>query len=125
MLATYTEDFYAGMPALTVNNYGNGKAYYQAFRDDGAFSDMLVSRLLCECGINGVFSEKMPEGVTAHSRTDGKNTYIFIQNFTNEEKNIETERELLNSENNERVSGIVTLKAYETMILTEFFENTT
>ena len=124
VLATYTEDFYAGMPALTVNNYGNGKAYYQAFRDDGAFSDMLVSRLLCECGINGVFSGKMPDGVTAHSRTDGKNTYIFIQNFTNEEKNIETERELLNSENNERVSGIITLKAFETMILTEFSENT-
>lgn len=113
------------MPALTVNNYGNGKAYYQVFRDDGAFSDMLFSRLLCECGINGVFSGKMPDGVTAHSRTDGKNTYIFIQNFTNEEKNIETERELLNSENNERVSVIITLKAYETMILTEFFENTT
>ena len=124
VLATYTEDFYAGMPALTVNNYGEGKAYYQAFRDDGAFADMVVSRLLYECGIDGAFAGKMPEGVTAHSRTDGEKTYIFIQNFTKEEKNIETERELLNVENNTKVSGKISLKAYETLILTEFSDNT-
>ena len=80
--------------------------------------------MLCECGIDGAFLGKMPEGVTAHSRTDGEKTYIFIQNFTKEEKNVETERELLNSENNTKVSGKISLKAYETMILTEFSENT-
>ena len=28
VLATYASDFYAGRPALTVNQYGRGKAYY-------------------------------------------------------------------------------------------------
>lgn len=27
-LAFYDEDFYRGMPTLTVNDYGQGKAYY-------------------------------------------------------------------------------------------------
>ena len=117
VLATYTEDFYAGMPALTVNNYGGGKAYYQAFRDDGTFADAVVSRLLCECGIVGDFPEKLPEGVTAHSRTDGENTYIFIQNFTDEEKSIETRCELINTENNARITENIRLNKYETLIL--------
>ena len=84
MLATYAEEFYAGMPALTVNNYGNGKAYYQAFRDDGAFADMLVSRLPKGCGISGAFDGELPEGVTAHSRTDGENTFSEVLNYMDE-----------------------------------------
>ena len=32
VLATYKTDFYAGMPALTVNSYGAGRVYYLAAR---------------------------------------------------------------------------------------------
>src|SRR5690606_22993828 len=36
VLATYQHDFYAGMPAITVNQFGSGQAYYIAFRTDEA-----------------------------------------------------------------------------------------
>lgn len=36
-LAQYGSDFYAGRPALTVNQLGDGKAYYIASRNDQAF----------------------------------------------------------------------------------------
>jgi len=39
ILATYQEDFYKDMPALTCNDYGKGKAYYIAFRDTGKFTE--------------------------------------------------------------------------------------
>lgn len=39
VLATYKDDFYAGRPALTVNSFGKGKAYYIAFRNNGDFLD--------------------------------------------------------------------------------------
>ena len=31
------DDFYAGMPVLTCNSFGTGKAYYVATRSDGEF----------------------------------------------------------------------------------------
>ena len=37
VLAVYKDDFYAGRPALTVNSYGKGKAYYIAFRNNDDF----------------------------------------------------------------------------------------
>lgn len=117
VLARYTEDFYAGMPALTANGYGNGKAYYQAFRDDGAFADMLVSRLLKGCGISGAFDGELPEGVTAHSRTDGENTYVFVQNFSDNEKKIETKSEWVNTETKEKTTENIVVKPLQTLII--------
>ena len=105
------------MPALTVNSYGSGKAYYQAFRDGGAFADMLVSELLKECGIGGAFDGELPEGVTAHSRTDGENTYVFIQNFTTEKKTIKTECHWMNAENGHSIKDEFTVSSYQTLIL--------
>ena len=117
VLARYTEDFYADMPGLTVNGYGSGKAYYQAFRDDGTFADMLVSRLLKECGISGAFDGELPEGVTAHSRTDEDGTYVFIQNFTTEEKTVKTEYRWINAENGHSIKDKLTVSSYQTLIL--------
>ena len=116
-LAAYSQDFYSGMPALTVNEYGKGKAYYQAFRDDGTFADMLVSRLLKECGISGALDGKLPEGVTAHSRSDGENTYVFVQNFSDNEKKIETKSEWINAESKEKVTENIVVKPLQTLIL--------
>lgn len=36
-LATYEEDFYAGQPALTVNHYAAGAAYYLAAKAEDGF----------------------------------------------------------------------------------------
>ncbi|GAE92233.1 beta-galactosidase [Gracilibacillus boraciitolerans JCM 21714] len=38
-------DFYAGRPALTVNNFGEGKAYYIASRNDHAFQQAFYQQL--------------------------------------------------------------------------------
>ncbi len=87
VLACYAKDFYSGRPALTVNGFGKGKAYYQAFRDDGDFKNEVFAKLIKElklktaipCGHNG-----LPSGVTAHTRTDGVSTYLFVQNYSEE-----------------------------------------
>ncbi len=117
VLAVYSQDFYSGMPALTVNKYGKGRAYYQAFRDEGEFTDRLVSQLLKECSIGSVFDGELPEGVTAHARTDGDSTYAFIQNFTYSEKTLETKTEWLNAESGEKINGSIVLKPLQTLIL--------
>jgi beta-galactosidase len=39
-LATYEQDFYAGRPAVTVNGFGNGRAFYLAARTEERFLDL-------------------------------------------------------------------------------------
>lgn len=53
VLAAYEEDFYAGMPALTVNERGRGKAYYVAGRFEAAFLDALYGKILADAGVPG------------------------------------------------------------------------
>ena len=78
---------------------------------------MLVSRLLKECGISGAFDGELPEGVTAHSRTDEDGTYVFIQNFTTEEKTVKTEYRWINAENGHSIKDKLTVSSYQTLIL--------
>lgn len=82
VLATYNSEFYAGMPAATVNSYGKGKAYYQAFRDTGAFWDDMASRILAELGIESTLKVDLPEGVCAHKRGADGVEYLFVQNYS-------------------------------------------
>lgn len=81
-LAVYGEDFYAGRPALTVNQLGAGKAYYIASRNDSAFTNDLLARIVEQEGIKRVLDSELPKSVTAQMRTDGTNDYVFLSNFS-------------------------------------------
>jgi len=80
-LGVYAKDFYAGMPAFTVNSYGKGKAYYQAFRDTGEFWEDVVLGILTELNIPSTLSCLPLMGITAHKRTSGKTEYLFLENY--------------------------------------------
>ncbi len=118
VLGTYREDFYAGEPALTVNTYGKGRAYYIAFRDTGDLTDDLTARLLAECGIASDFDGTLPAGVTAHSRTDGENLFVFLQNYSTATAETETAHAWTTVEDATPITGKITLAPYETLILT-------
>ncbi len=81
VLARYNKEFYKGLPAYTVNAYGKGKAYYQAFRDMEDFTDSAMEAIIKELGIKSAIEQALPEGVTAHTRTDGKTVYLFVENY--------------------------------------------
>ncbi len=82
VLAAYGQDFYAGMPALTCNDFGMGQAYYIAARTEQAFLDGFYSRLADDLGIARAVPGPLPEGVTVQVRTDGACDYLFAMNFT-------------------------------------------
>jgi len=117
VLATYDSDFYAGMPAATVNGYGKGFAYYVAFRDTGDFTDRLVAQVLEKAGITSEFDGKLPYGVTAHSRADTGKTYVFLQNYTYEPQSVQTGITWTDVETGETVSGTMQLQPLQTRIL--------
>jgi len=87
VLAKYSQDFYAGMPALTRNEYGKGRAYYQAFRDTGDFKDMVFKALIEELSLATAIpvpENGLPYAVSAHKRTDGETEYLFVENYSEE-----------------------------------------
>ena len=117
VLATYTTDFYAGMPALTVNRYGKGCAYYLAFRDTGDFTDTVTARILAECGIASDFDGALGQGLTAHSRTDGETLFVFLENHSTSAVSTATAHTWTNVETGATVTGNIDMAPYEVMIL--------
>ena len=82
-LAVYTDGYYENTPAVTENCYGQGRAIYQACRDIGSLCDAIFDRVLRQCGICGALGQEglLPHGITAHTRTDGARTYLFLENY--------------------------------------------
>jgi len=74
-LMVYDEDFYAGTPALAVNAYGAGRAYYVASRFEKAFYKPLYNQV-CKGVIAPVWPGEPPKGVIATRRGN----YVFLQN---------------------------------------------
>ena len=81
VLATYGSDFYAGQPALTVNTYGKGQAYYMASRNETRFLDDFYGKLAGAMNLRRALPVDLPGGVTAQIREDEHNTFIFVMNF--------------------------------------------
>ena len=104
-LATYEMDFYKGMASLTENTYGNGKAYYAAFRNDDDFRTDFCNDLMEKFHITPDEPISLPEGVTMRKRGDT----IFLMNFADEERIVTLPKEYKNIVSGEAVSGDITL----------------
>lgn len=90
-LAVYGDDFYKGSPAVTVNNYGRGRAYYIAADMQKEFYYDLFKYIVSQNDIPVVLSGKLPHGIEVSSRQSDEKEYIFIQNYSEQDLTIETE----------------------------------
>ncbi|MDU5948620.1 MAG: beta-galactosidase, partial [Paenibacillus macerans] len=108
VLAEYGADFYKGMPVLTVNRFGNGRAYYVASSPEASFLQGFLKNLCEEKGIKPLF--EAPAGVeTARRVKDGK-AYLFLLNHNAEDAQVDiganAKKELLSGET---LTGTVTV----------------
>ncbi|MDD6564464.1 MAG: Beta-galactosidase C-terminal domain, partial [Clostridiales bacterium] len=110
------DDFYAGSPAVTVNNYGKGKAYYIAFRDCGDFLDKFYGDIVDELGLTREIGD-MPYGVTAHTRESDTDIYTFVQNYTTEPCDVTLSNVYTDVLSGETVSEKITLPKYGVKVL--------
>jgi beta-galactosidase len=117
VLGIYNSDFYKGMPAVTVNSYGKGKAYYIAFRENDGYIEKLIDEVLKERGIVSAFDGELPYGVTVHSRTDGETLFVFVENHTAQPQSLKTELAWTNVENGEPVIGSIQLDKRDVIVL--------
>ncbi|WP_379126695.1 beta-galactosidase [Paenibacillus sp. sgz500958] len=118
-LGHYRNDFYAGRPALTLNRLGEGRAYHLAVRvKDSAFYVGLYAAITAKAGIRRTLASELPQGVTAQLRTNGEFDYIFVQNFSGIEQNVELDKHSYTDlESGQEVAGTVTLPVNGLLIL--------
>lgn len=117
VLGHYTSDFYADEPCLTVNEYGEGRAYYIAFGNSGDFMNDLVRSLCSDMGIAPCMDTTFPEGVTATMRTDGERDYIFVQNYNDVPVEIRLDSEYEDLLNGGKLDGTLTLDKFGVQVL--------
>ncbi len=113
ILGEYETDFYAGRPAVTENNFGNGKAYYVAFRNDGNFADDFAEKLIADASITPDTAIEAGEGVTVRKRGE----LIFAMNFADGESEITLDKEYTDVVSGQTISGKVTLPVCGYIIL--------
>lgn len=116
-LAQYGDDFYKGHPALTVNSFGRGKAYYLAARGEQQLLDDLTARLVREAGLTPALDACLPKGVTATVRFRGSQPFIFVQNFNAESCSLTLNQPYLDAESGQRLSALQ-LEKFAVRILT-------
>ncbi len=78
MLATYGDDFYAGMPVVTENRFGGGRAYYIASDPEERFLDDFYGRILAHHEIRPLL--ETPSGVEVALRQTEKDRLLFVLN---------------------------------------------
>jgi beta-galactosidase len=120
VLATYGADFYAGRPALTVNHFGQGQAFYIASRNDERFLDDFCGALDARLGLLHTLPADLPAGVSAQLRSDGEYRYRFVMNFRSEPMPVDLGAgSYLDLLSGGKVSGEVTLDPYGVMVLSD------
>ncbi|MFP4977630.1 beta-galactosidase [Paenibacillus sp. CN-4] len=115
-LARFGSDFYKDMPAVTVNNFGEGRAYYIASSPDAAFLRGFLGKLCEDKGIRPLVSA--PEGLESVQRVKEGASFLFLLNHTAGELSADIGTgERLDLLSGDKVSGSVTVPGRGVRIL--------
>ena len=122
-VAIYASEFYAGSPAVTVNRFGKGRAYYLACRFADDFNDDFYGRLIDELDLHRNLGTALPQGVTAQRRCDGEREWIFLLSFVKQPHEIGLgEASYTDALSGERVAGALELPGWGYRVLTRVRE---
>ncbi len=117
VLANYTSDYFKDSPAMTLNKYGEGKAYYIAARMQHDFLTSFYDRLIAELSLKRAIKTDLPAGVTAQLRGDGDNEYIIVQNYNRFETELVLDQTYTNLNDGKQESGQLKLDKYGIVVL--------
>lgn len=114
-LATYAEDFYAGTPAVTKNQFGKGYTYYIGTNMNGDGIAKVLDMAVAQAEVSSVIQEETELEVTC--RKADNCTYYFVLNF--KDKDIEVPSCFVGCEDaltGEIVASGKMMKKYDAMI---------
>jgi beta-galactosidase len=115
-LAKYNSGWYTPYSAVTVNNYGRGKAYYIGCGLSQDFYNSLIEELLSEYSLKDIV---FPEDVEVNIREKDGKKLIFVNNFSDKEVIIEVKKPIYELIREETIQGDIKLSPFGIMILEE------
>ena len=119
VLSVYKEDFYAGYPALTRNQYGKGVAYYIAAETELSFIEALYRNVMEETCVGSNFAGILAEGVTVSERIREEDSLYFLQNYRREDVEIQIHKAYQDIETKEIFKHSIPMGEYQCRILEE------
>jgi beta-galactosidase len=90
-LATYSEGWLSGMPAITINEFGKGKVLYVGTVLEGESLRGFLSWLLDLAGVRCV--AQTPDGVRAYERRSETTRLLFLLNYDEIPRTVQLEQE--------------------------------
>jgi beta-galactosidase len=78
IVGIFTSDYYADRPALTMHQFGAGKAYYLATHGNEELLAKLALQLCSEVNVQPILGVEECLEVTQRRRADGRNIYFLL-----------------------------------------------
>jgi beta-galactosidase len=118
VLATYTNAYYEGQPALVKNTFGNGETYYYG----AVFNLEAVNQLVDLVGIESPVLDylTLPEEVELAIRKKKGNpdkTFIYLLNYSKDPKDIRLKKSMKEKLTGQTLNGTIKIPGYGVMIL--------
>jgi beta-galactosidase len=118
VIARYTQGYFAGKPAITLNHYGKGKVVYVGTMGETPLYDTLAAWMLELAGVKPLLYA--PHGVEVNERRHGDQRLLFVLNHTDDVKEIALDgryADLLHD--SETIAGTVTLAPRDVLVLAQ------
>jgi len=120
VLATYSKDFYAGKPALTMNTFGLGKAIYLGTMSHQHFYFDLVTWLRQLCSLHPLL--KVPESVEVSMREKEGSRIHFLLNHKSSPVRIQFYKPMHDLLTGTNIMGHTDLPPHGVLVLDEHVE---
>lgn len=115
-VAVYRDDFYAGMPCVTENEFGKGMAYYIGTQPEDSFLAEFAEQLCNKLELKPLYQAET--GIEITNRISTKASVVFVINHNESATAVEFGSEVLtNLITGEQVTGKVTMIGRDVMIL--------
>jgi beta-galactosidase len=117
VVARYVKDYYAGKPAITLNQFGKGKVIYVGAVGDGQLYDVLSGWLLNMTGIQPIIP--VPDGIELTARSQNGQRLLFLLNHTESQQNIFLDQPYRSLLDGAMINGDVSIAPREVLLLRE------
>ena len=109
-LGTFEDGIFEGKTAISVNKFGDGRAYYIAFRDEDDFISDFYDEIT-------EMQNPFGKNLFVKCRECDTGMYYFIQNWDSSDSMVMIKDEYLNVVSNEKIKGDIEIAPFETLIL--------
>lgn len=115
ILGTYSSSYYQGVPALTEHSVGKGRVLYFG----GAFTRDTAETFFRKLNVIAPYADQLelPEECELSVRVKDGVRYMFILNYSKEEKTIQLKKPVKNLYTGETMQGEKVLAGYETLVV--------